>query len=571
MESGGESSGPSRWGRVAREALPLVVLLAVCVKSMSGEWRARDLTCSDETMYLAFVLLMSDPNAAPVESNPLYVPLYVEWYRLLMQLPIAIQYMPFVSHGLLMAALAGLLYALVRRLGTGRWVAVASSSLLILNTQVAWVEPFPVHLATALLALGVLVGTYRRSLLGACGPIGFGILAACYARNEFGTLLLSFLPLYIACGVWTCVRATGRWREFLGWAVPLVAAVGACGCTLGLPLPNGPRALCAFQQHYARNVVEARGGTSMEWDLNYLGIAQADFGEVKTFGEAVRARPDVVAWHVGRNLNQLPTVVSEMCRPRLPLVPKFHTPGLLLVLAALAVGLVGVVRRVRAGGLSGPDGLPLRAVVLGAVCACAVAGPSALLIYPRHHYLILPLFFALVLAVSGLPAPRWPTGWLGAPVGRRVWAAGLIAAALLVAAAPNARNEWTPLRMLRTKWRYEPPEVCESREVMALLHSLPKRPYTVVADYGYFGTIRTLWMAQPVLAVPHFEKAEGFRAFVAKHQIGVVVLDSNLPSAPQFGNDPEFMALWNGTDTGDFVVLTSPGGARIAVRKDLLE
>jgi hypothetical protein len=106
---------------------------------------------------------------------------------------------------------------------------------------------------------------------------------------------------------------------------------------------------------------------------------------------------------------------------------------------------------------------------------------------------------------------------------------------------------------------------------MALLHSLPKRPYTVVADFAYFGTIRALWMAQPVFVVSHFEKAEGFRAFVAKHQIGVVVLDSNLPADPQFGADPEFMALWNGTDTGDFVVLTSPGGVRIAVRKDLLE
>ncbi len=569
MESGGGSPGLSRWSRVARELLPLLVLLTVSVKSTFDEWRARDLTGTDETLYLTCAWNAAHPGDPPPESSPLYVPLYAGWYRLLMYLPVEVEYLPFVSHGALMTVLAGLFYAIVRRLGTGRWVAVAASSLLILNTHLAAIEPFPVHMATALLALGVLVGTYRRSLLGACGPIGFGALAACYARNEFGTFLLAFLPLYLAGGVWAWRRQAACVREFLPWAVPLVVSVGVCSCTLGVPLPDGPRGIFAFGQHYARNVVEARGGDLSDWVVHFERVLHADFGDVKTVGEAVRARPDAVAWHVGRNLSRLPTSASDLCRPRAPLAGTPRRPVYLLMLAGLAIGFVGVVRRVRSGGLRGLDGQPLRAVMLALACVAVISGPSVLLIFPRDHYLLLPLFFLLALAVSGLPSPRWPTSF-GAPDTWKIRAAGLAVGALLVGATPTAMNEWTFLRPLLTKTR-TPTSSFEARETMALLRSLPRRPGTVVTDCDHSSTVVTLWMAQPVLLIPREMKAESFWAFVAKHGIEVVLLDSRLPSDPRFGGDPEFMALWNGTDTGNFVVLSSPGGARIAVRKDLLE
>ena len=106
---------------------------------------------------------------------------------------------------------------------------------------------------------------------------------------------------------------------------------------------------------------------------------------------------------------------------------------------------------------------------------------------------------------------------------------------------------------------------------MALLHAVPPRPLAVVMDHSGHGSLRSGWMRSKVYPVGHDLKAEGFRAFVAKHQLNVIVLDSRLPADARFGGDPEFMALWTGTDTGDFAVRAAPGGARIAVRKDLLE
>ena len=117
MESG-DAPRPSRWGRAARAAVPVLLLLAVAAKSALGEWHARDLVLTDETAYLSWAVGATGLGRAGVESGPLYV----QWYRLLMHLPVSVEYLPFVSHGLLQAVLAVLFYALVRRLGTGRWV-----------------------------------------------------------------------------------------------------------------------------------------------------------------------------------------------------------------------------------------------------------------------------------------------------------------------------------------------------------------------------------------------------------------------------------------------------------------
>jgi hypothetical protein len=341
-----------------------------------------------------------------------------------------------------------------------------------------------------------------------------------------------------------------------------------CAGTLGVPLPDGPRGLFAFGQHYARNVLETRGGNTADCVVHFEQVLRADFGTVRTFGEAVRARPDAVAWHASRNFDRTPTVVSDLLRPRQPLGATVRIAVRVLILIVLSVGLVRSVRRVRAGAARGPEGQPVRAVLLGLTCATLVGAPSVVLIYPREHYLLLPLYFLLIMAVSGLPTPCWPTNWLGSPTPGKVRAAGIIVGALLVGGTPTCGYEWTLLRPLGTQRR--PAAPVEWRETMALLRALPRHPSTAVLSYEYSGTVLTLWMAQPVLNVPHAEKAEGFWAFVAKHRIGVIILDRRLLDDARFSTDQEFMALWNGTDTGAFEIRTAPGGARIAVRRDLL-
>ena len=92
---------------------------------------------------------------------------------------------------------------------------------------------------------------------------------------------------------------------------------------------------------------------------------------------------------------------------------------------------------------------------------------------------------------------------------------------------------------------------------MILMHH-PSVPFT------------TAWMAQPVHAVPHQLKTEGFGEFVRRFDIGIVLLDERLRADERFATDPAFLALWDGRDTGPFAILATPGGHRVAVRRDLL-
>jgi hypothetical protein len=445
-------------------------------------------------------------------------------------------------------------------------VGVFASAVLMLHTRAAFVYPFPVHMATAFVALGALVGIYQRSLIGACGPIGFALLPACYVRNEFGVFLLLFLTAYLARGAWAWWR-TGAGREFLLWAVPLVVAVGTCAATVGFPLPDGPRGLFAFGQHYARNIGETTGAGEELHNAHWRDVVAAEFGDVRTFGDAVRAKPGAVAWHVGRNLSRAPGVAVELCRPKLPLSNTARTPVYLLLLAVVAVGLVGAARRVLAGGWRGPEGQPLRAVLLATAVAVAVSAASVVLVYPREHYLVLPLFFVFVLATAGLPAPRWPVAF-GAVTCVKQAAVGCAVGLLLLLAAPTAAHGVTILEpLVRKKWA--PPSL-RWRETAVFLRSLPLRPGTGVLAHDPAIPVVVVWIDPPVRVVPHDLKNEGFREFVSRCDVGIVLLDERLQADERFATDPAFRALWDERDTGPFAVLTAPGGHRVAVRRDLL-
>lgn len=548
---------PSR-PNLLRDVAPLLVLLAVCAKSTFGAWQVCDLTASDETEYL---VMAARPEGA--KQNALYVPLYVAWYRLLLLLPVAPEYLPFASYAILQTALAVLFYLLARGLGVGRWVGAFAAAALVLHTRAAFVYPFPVHMATAFVALGALIGTYQRSLVGACGPLGFALLPACYVRNEFGVFLLLFLAAYLAVGAWMWWR-TGEGREFLRWAVPLVVAVGTCAATVGFPLPDGPRGLFAFGQHYARNLGETTGAGEELHNAHWRDVVSAEFGDARTFGDAVRAKPGAVAWHVGRNLSRAPGVALELCRPKLPLSNTARTPVYLLLVTVVAAGLVGAVRRVRSGG---SEDRALRAVLLAAAVALAVSAASVVLVYPREHYLVLPLFFAFVLATAGLPAPRWPAAF-GAPTGVKRVAVGCAAALLLLTAAPTAAHGASILEpLVRKKWA--PPSL-RWRETAVFLRSLPLRPGAGVLAHDPAIPVVAVWIDPPVRVVPHDLKNEGFREFVARCDVGIVLLDERLRGDERFATDPAFRALWDGRDTGPFVILTTPGGHRVAVRRDVL-
>jgi hypothetical protein len=557
MSQAPELAAPSFLARSARELFPVAVLLAVCAKCTHDNWRAFDLTPTDEISYALHGKLLGTPLASELDKDPLFVPLYAAWYRALDQLPVAPEFLPHLSQALLLSALALLMYALLRRLGTGRAVAVLAASVLVLNTRFADISPFPHHLATALLALGALVGTFQRSALAACGPVAFGALAAVYVRNEFATILLGLLPLYLLAGLRACRSGEGR-RAFLPWAVPFGCALAACHFTLGLSAPTGQRGTIAFVQHFVRNAAEVEGRGHEAWNYYLFEEFEKSFGGAKTMGEAVRARPDLVAWHLWRNVSRAPAAARAVLIPRAPFGGTCAQPARLLTLFAVCAGLFLCARRAIREGASPA----LKAVLLAALPALGATGAAAVVIYPREHYFVPALFFLLALAASGWPAPKWPARF-GAPTGAKRAAVALVGAALLLATAPTARNGATLLEPLFTKHRWVP--TFELRETTTLLRELGLPPGARVMNHHQALWLVVIWMDPPIVYV-FPDGTDGFRAFCERTRVDVLVLNPEMVSHARFKDDADFRALCAETACGPFEIRRTPSGVRVAVR-----
>jgi hypothetical protein len=557
MSEAPQPPAPSVLARFAHELLPLAVLLAVCAKCTHDIWRTSDLTPTDEISYALHGKMLGSPLWPDLPNEPLYFPLYAAWYRALHQLPVAPEFLPHVSQAVLLSALAVLMYALLRRLGTGRAVAVLAASVLVLNTRFATINPFPHHLATALLALGAFVGTFQRSALAACGPVALATLAAVYARNEFATMLLGLLPVYLLAGLRACRTLDGR-RAFLPWAVPFLGALIACHFTLGLSAPNGQRGMIAFVQHFVRNAAEVEGRGPEVWNFLLYDEFERSFGDVKSVSEATRARPDLVAWHLWRNLSRAPGIARDQLAPRVPFGGTCAQPARLLILFAVCAGLFLCARRaIREGA---PQAL--KAVFLAALPAFGASGAAVVVIYPREHYLVPALFFLMVLGASGLPAPRWPARF-GAPSFGKRTAVALVGAALLLVTVPTANNRATILEPLFSKRQWVP--TFELRETTTLLRELDLPPGARVMNHHPALWLVITWMNPPIVYVLP-DGTDDFRAFRARTRVDVIVLNEVMVANARFKDDPDFRALCAETACGPFEVRRTPSGARVAVR-----
>lgn len=557
MSDAPAAPAPPLLSRLARELFPLAVLLAVCAKCTHDIWRASDLTPTDEISYALHGKMLGSPLWPDLYDEPLYVPLYAVWYRALHQLPVAPEFLPHVSQALLLSALAVLMYALLRRLGTGRAVAVLAASVLILNTRFATISPFPHHLATALLALGAFVGTFQRSALAACGPVAFATLAAVYARNEFATLLFVLLPVYLLAGLRACRTSEGR-RAFLPWAVPFLCALTACHFALGLSAPNAQRGMLAFIQHFVRNAAEVEGRGPEVWNFLLYDEFERSFGDVKSVSEATRARPDLMAWHVWRNVSRAPGIARDHLAPRAPFGGTCAQPARLLVWFAVCAGLFLCARRAYR------DGAPhaLKAVCIAALPAFGASGAAAVVIYPREHYLVPALFFLMVFAASGWPAPKWPARF-GAPTRGTRAAVALVGTALLLVTVPTASNRATILEPLFSKRQWVP--TFELRETTTLLRELDLPPGARVMNHHPALWLVITWMNPPIVYV-FPDGTDGFRDFCARTRVDVIVLNEHMVAHPRFKADPAFRALCAETDCGPFEIRRTPSGARVAVR-----
>jgi hypothetical protein len=411
---------------------------------------------------------------------------------------------------------------------------------------------FTTFLSGALLVFGAWVASHRKTVRGALVALVAAFSVAGWARPENCTAALIVLAIAsVATARAVVVGAVALRRAALELGAALVP--GAILCAIfGWPLGGG-RSFYAFGQHYSWNVVQREHLDVNPWS-DWLTYVHRDFGDVTTVGQAFSRNPSAFLAHVASNLHEYPRAFAGVAAPMLGFPPKVELLLQVVSVVALVAGLVGALVRVREARTS-----PALAVAYVAfLSAFATNALSAVLVYPRPHYLVPVVALAMPLVARGLRLSRRR----GAGVPESV-APPLAAWVVLLALAPNLAHGWTPYAWLA-------PKLPRSRDVYRV------RTIERLQALGLRGPVVSLepeWGYAFLAGIPferyaQWDKDRPFDEFVQAHGIDLIVVDYTLRNDERFRDDPEFARFVADPSRLGFQVFPVDGvDACIAVRR----
>lgn len=571
----------------ARWAVPVLVLLAT-IKTTQGLYGTFDVWFDDETAYLEAAVRHVEPGYLPLaDSSPLY-PLWYKFLHLFVADPLTLY---FVNWYVLNLSLPLILYALARRSGASLGVAAAVGiAWSFSGAVVTW--PFVSKFACLVIGVGALASTYVRDKRLAAAVTVLALSAAAYARAEYAMPSFAFGALVV---LWSLVRLAmtlrarsyrrrGRKRLML-----LLAMVVAAGAPVGFRAlfgdpsvghaGSGGRAFFAFQQHYALNVVEDGQIPTDPW-TNWEPFFRKAFPTAKSIGEAARENPTALAWHLKRNLHNLPLNIEKLLHP-LPHLPLLISRLTILALAVIFVfGLFAFVFRRHGLDRKLAGWLPLIFVV------AVTTGGSSMIVYPREHYLVPFVWLmqgAVAAACGSLTRPHWLMlrYWVRIPrfLRRTLMGPGglvvtrrrlvgiplVLVLSLLVAALPSRSGK---IPALMASLGPPPSDPLEGvRTIKALrLFDLKGKVVLLESDHS-----RGVYAQLDFVRVPQWAKHAPFWEFMHGTWVNAIVINNRLRWDSRFFPDPEWQAFIHGGPHEDFEFFDVPNtNVQIAIRKSLL-
>jgi hypothetical protein len=576
---------PTRWRGAALDVLIALVVAGLGAKAGYGAARARDLDLGDEGAYALCAARVPEHGLPAVEGSPLYI----AWARALLAGGTPLDELTHVSWAGLAVLLPLSILVLARALGAGRCAALAVAGFVPATTLID-VWPYPLHLAACVLALGTAVAARLPRALGGA-TLGLALLTATYARPEFWYSVLLFAPLALVGAGFALrrgrARAAGRaGLVFAGGAAALVLAFGS-------PVPTGARSVVALGQHYAFNrhlTGEPIPSPWQQWETYF----RADFGDANGVGAALRNNPRAFCWHVRQNAARAPEVLLSVALPRLdftylnvphlwfvtgphtwfglPNAPHAHAEMSAgrVVAGVAALGLLGFVFGLRNWRRGEADARPLPMAALALVLVVAPAVAASLLVFPRFHYAVPTVAFCAALAAAGfrhLPVRRPALGARGEVV------ALVLLATLFAFVVPNrAKGVCVQSKLWKSAGGQRIfPVPTFSRDSVRAMRALNLPTDTVILDHingrAYFAGL-TGPVHDPFALPPGTD----LRAFVARANVGLILIDGGTASCPSLKDDPEMKELFAGRETPTFriVTATDPPAVLLAVRRDLL-
>ncbi|MCG8353871.1 MAG: hypothetical protein MI924_39405 [Chloroflexales bacterium] len=524
------------------ELLVVCIIVLACLKFTSGVEQKLDVGLYDESYYLYNGVTLSFSNI-PAANN---APLYSLWYYVLSFIEpdrIDLYFLNFK----LMAILPPLfIYVLLRAKGVPLLLSSVITLLFLISQANLPTWPKVSHFALLIMLIALTLISRIANNLAATAAAMVSALLMAYVRPEY---FLSFSIFALAVVV-LYIRTHNRFSRlntgvFISAMIISTALIGA----LGAPLSGG-RSIFAFGQHFSLNWVSWTGSDLNPW-TNWQEIVNRNFGPVQSVSEAFVSDPALFIRHLAVNsvkiFRPFPAIFFYHTNIILPPTKMF---GLVEAFFVFALGAFFIIKswpkKIKAAVANNKRFL----LMSGAYAFTGLV--SAIVIYPRDHYVLLPvMLMVLSIAVVFTTQQQQPTPAFAWP---KQLAIILLCGVLVLLAIPRYVDKVSPLRE----------NLATIQAIKAL--QIEERVTMLEAQGGF-----NIYAGDNFRRMREFEKNAPFDRFLAEQNIGVIVLSDLVKDDPRFKHDSEWQSFLRHYQEKGFTPIPVPNSTRtLFVRNDLM-
>ncbi len=542
-----------------RDTLCLLAIIAMVARNHYNDRATRDVGPDDEAWYVGVGLLFGKPgfpNGPDGWPIPELGPIHGLTYLLLSKIYHPPLELYFAAWQIRTTLLALAIFFLARRMAAPWWQALFGSFFFV-NCAIADVWPFPMHTATLVILLGLVLASFARTTTSALAIVTISLAFAGFTRPDLLSAYAVALAVFTVFAIreaWT--TDASRWRRWLGasaWTGATIVPGAALFALLGNPL-GGTRSWFAFAQHYTLTLFEDQGSKLDPW-ANWAETVARDFpGATSTLG-ALRANPPAFFTHIARNLVRYPRNALMATFPELSASKIVET---MLWLGVVALGVAQIYRIARERSRS-----PTKSAIIFAFwCSFVPFSLSTVLIHPRLHYFVPVVVLALTL-VFGHPLPRLESRWQYARSSPVVVIIACVLAVTLTASKGGAAT--------LKEWLTQNPSkhyIVGRQAVSSRLREHRLKNDLVVLEYQW-GTC--LYAGYSCTSYQRWDKWMPFDQLLAERQIEVVIIDEGMRRDVRFIDDPQVADFLDHPESHGFLLERVPNtDVRIGIRADLV-
>ena len=402
-------------------------------------------------------------------------------------------------------------------------LSVCFATLFTLATFTATMWPFISHFTAAVILI-LLIAVHFTPAKYRLLSVLIGAILLSYIRPEFS---LTFIVVLVAAVVSIVLALkAGRRPNFA-----LLAAVIVCFTIFFMYNPSvGGRSYAAFAQHYALDLSKAGLFDGNPWTEAQIAMSR-DFGNATTVPSLVMANPIAFFLHIIRNVGYTFYELSEMMTP---LYGQDTIWGSVVAGSIFILGLVWMFDFMSQLWHRSIDGVALFAatVVLPVII-------SVLVIFPRHHYLIMitPVITLMALRskvwqvlIAKLKPESLPVIWHRVLFG--------ISLVLLLVFVPWRVNGRFGFRIPKNVYTVHGQSSCTNRDKIKFLHNL-KLNTDQVNFLSSMGFLKP-FLPEGWNEVLHFMIDQHFDDYLRSHVINAIWVMPNLSNEGSFQDEQGF-------------------------------